>query len=169
MCPLVGGVFGALSHEYVDFSSLKRRNKALKLRRSFYSLDELDSTAEAGSGSKPRGGNGQVEQACELPTLSGALRAPGKQSSVSTDARPTNSPDSNVEPSSSVLTLADDSSDRKSGVSYSQQVRAEQQRLARRLRAERTRLGRRASAGAPSPLNYEANFLVGRPAAGCCR
>lgn len=154
----------------MDFSSLKRRNKALQLRRSFYSLDALCSSVEAGA--KPPGDPGQVERPRELPSLSGALSAAGKRSSVSEGAAsgwPTNSPDSNVDASSSVLTLADDSSDRKSSVSYSRQVRAEQLRLARRLRAERTRLGRRASAGAPSPLNFDANFLVGSPAAGCCR
>lgn len=39
--PVIGGLFGAVSHEYIDFTSLRNRNKQLHLRRSFYSLDNL--------------------------------------------------------------------------------------------------------------------------------
>lgn len=41
--PLIGGLFAAISHEYIDFTSLRNRNKQLHLRRSFYSLDNLQS------------------------------------------------------------------------------------------------------------------------------
>lgn len=32
-----------MSHEYIDFTSVKNRNRDLHIRRSFYSLNELDS------------------------------------------------------------------------------------------------------------------------------
>lgn len=44
MTPLIGGLFGALSHEYIDFTSARNCNKQLHLRRSFYSLDNLQQT-----------------------------------------------------------------------------------------------------------------------------
>lgn len=46
LTPFVGGLFGALSHEYIDFTSLRNRNKQLHLRRSFYSLDNLQQTGQ---------------------------------------------------------------------------------------------------------------------------
>lgn len=45
LTPFIGGLFGALSHEYIDFTSMRNRNKQLHLRRSFYSLDDIQSTS----------------------------------------------------------------------------------------------------------------------------
>lgn len=149
MCPFVGGLFGALSHEYADFSSLRRRNKALQLRRSFYSLDDLRG-AESRKVETEAGCEIALEPG-ELPTLSGTLTGKRRAGSTSSESNAT----------SSMLTLADDLADRKcASISYSRQLKVEQARLARRLRAERARMSRRTSTGEPSPLNYESNFLV---------
>lgn len=45
--PLIGGLFGALSHEYIDFTSLRNRGKQLHLRRSFFSLENLAPVASS--------------------------------------------------------------------------------------------------------------------------
>lgn len=43
ICPLVAGLFGAMSHDYIDFTSTRNRNRTLHMRRSFFSLDKLNS------------------------------------------------------------------------------------------------------------------------------
>lgn len=144
MCPFVGGLFGALSHEYVDFSSLRRRNKALQLRRSFYSLDDL-----GGTGSQKVETRNGLQR--DLPTLSGTLTGKRHASWTSSEWNAT----------SSMLTLANDLADRKcASISYSDQLKVEQARLARRLRAEQARIDRETSARELSSLSYEPNFLV---------
>ena len=61
LLPLLCGLFGALSHEYIDFNPLKARS--LQLRRSFYSLDELGPDKQH-NGHATRGAQRLASAAC---------------------------------------------------------------------------------------------------------
>lgn len=71
--PLIGGLFGALSHEYIEFTSARNCNKQLHLRRSFYSLDNLQQTTTNNAVGDQAGFNAAAGQltGCEVH-LSGA-------------------------------------------------------------------------------------------------
>lgn len=113
--PFIAGLFGAISHEYIDFTSLRNRNKQLHLRRSFYSLENLQGTYNSGNNNNDNNSdktghnnnNGQRQaQGLEISTLNNLLSesAPGRARRVSSSS----SLESSNGMASSVLTSAED-------------------------------------------------------------
>lgn len=146
--PFIAGLFGAISHEYIDFTSLRNRDKQLRLRRSFCSLDNLPGTYNNVNGNNNNSNktihndNGyQAQGGLEISTLSNLVGAPGRAKRISSSSSL-----ESTGATSSVLTSAEDhhcinpqqqgnhlfkpeaqsGSNTKKALSYSRQLKLEQ-------------------------------------------
>lgn len=82
--PFIAGLFGAISHEYIDFTSLRNRNKQLHLRRSFYSLDNLQGNC-SNSNNNNNNNHNDRQQELEISTLNMPAE-PGRAKRVSSNS-----------------------------------------------------------------------------------
>lgn len=150
LTPFIGGLLGAISHEYIDFTSARNRSKQLHLRRSFYSLDNLQPP---------------VGQSCSLdPQVSIQINALNADDLRCAQNRRVSS-SSSLESAASGLTTTSSQQRHQHPrsrklASYSRQLRIEQRQQleATNKRLMNPRLNQRASCARRS--DFDSNFLI---------